>query len=167
MRFINLADLLGKTSGDPDPATREWGKAFADLLGVKDCGEDDCPIHGSNDGDTWITQEDRDDLDAGDLLQLAITAASDANNATINGQIDKAKLHQNQSLIWSQLHTLLLAEEKAQAESGAAIKDALRREREQQPDPFEDTLEPMRESVRKPQYPAPSEDGLMHSANAE
>lgn len=134
MKFVSASQLFKSVKADP--ATHEFGKVFADLLGVKDCGDPDCEIHGNQEQvpQTWITQRDRDEMNSDDLLNLGITSATDASNYLSTGRTKEAELYQMQSLVWMQLYQAVL-----KADVSAELKSVFKKQTEQpepeQPEP--------------------------------
>jgi hypothetical protein len=85
-----LADILDGKPG-----------ALRDILGdsMPNCGEKDCPIHGSNPDiidDDKLTAMTPDDMEAN-----ALSATAAAHNALVRKQYEKAKLFQTQSMLWT------------------------------------------------------------------
>lgn len=86
-------------------------KDLGNLLGLPDCGEKDCPIHGGepepNRDDVLLTAEDVAAIGPKEALQGAIGATGMAHNHLVRKEYRAAKREQEQAFLWMRLRESL------------------------------------------------------------
>lgn len=114
------------------------------VLGVDDCGKDDCPVHGNQQPET-----DYENIDADRALDLAKQAAAAADDSLRDGDEDSGRVWQRQSQLWLIIHeterkqdsNLEALVEKATGIAMQRAADEIRRLQTQREDALEEVEE--------------------------
>jgi hypothetical protein len=129
-------------NGDTGPKVRVIrGNSFADLLAQvsEDCGEKDCPIHGSTplkreDDENLLGPEDLEGMDSKTALQGALGSTALAHNYLVAGKATEARLEQLQADLWLRLSEAF-ANQEIQQRLAAQEADWAARNEAFQPEP--------------------------------
>lgn len=97
-KYITGSQLSALLSGD--------ARVLADVLGVEDCGRDECSIHGkisaSNADERIINTDDLQAMTADEMEQLALSLTAGAHNFLVKRKYDRALILQKQAELWRQ-----------------------------------------------------------------
>jgi FtsZ-binding cell division protein ZapB len=103
--------------------------AVASAVASADCGDDDCPIHGSQAPEAeargLIGDDEVNALDSRMALDLAVAAGAAAENAIRRGDLRAGRERRELATMWIDLHTALADQEEANDTSPLA-KDLAR-----------------------------------------
>ena len=92
------------------PTVRADAKSLADLLGVPNCGNSECPIHGGAEDDK-LTEEDMVNLTASQAEDFAAGCVASAQNALLANQPNRTMLMQTQAMLWGIVADVLRSRE--------------------------------------------------------
>lgn len=102
-----IAKMLGI---QPDGFLKEIGK----MIGLEDCGDAACPLHGEQEErreDGKIYAGDLESLTAEGAFNMMVGATAAASNAILDKKWDKAAIMQRQADLWNDIHTVLEQQE--------------------------------------------------------